>query len=79
MKGNQSNGFLPIIAQAIAEMEETFGEFFSFDRGVVVVRLRTVLPDNARSRFWMGILLYWIVSCAAASAIPLSVWNVCIA
>ena len=25
MKGIQSNGFLPIIAQAIAEMEETHG------------------------------------------------------
>ncbi|SCX07412.1 Transposase [Ruminococcaceae bacterium P7] len=31
MKGNQSNGFLPIIAQAIAEMEETFGEFLSIE------------------------------------------------
>ena len=31
MKGNQSNGFLPIIAQAIAEMEETFGEFSSIE------------------------------------------------
>ena len=29
MKGIQSNGFLPIIAQAIAEMEETHGEFKS--------------------------------------------------
>ena len=29
MKGIQSNGFLPIIAQAIAEMEETHGEFSS--------------------------------------------------
>ena len=27
MKGIQSNGFLPIIAQAIAEMEELHGEF----------------------------------------------------
>lgn len=31
MKGIQSNGFLPIIAQAIAEMEETHGEFSSID------------------------------------------------
>ena len=31
MKGIQSNGFLPIIAQAIAEMEEVFGEFSSID------------------------------------------------
>ena len=29
MKGIQSNGFLPIIAQAIAEMEEIHGEFSS--------------------------------------------------
>ena len=29
MKGIQSNGFIPIIAQAIAEMEEEFGEFRS--------------------------------------------------
>lgn len=29
MKGIQSNGFLPIIAQAIAEMEENHGEFSS--------------------------------------------------
>ena len=29
MKGIQSNGFLPIIAQAIAEMEELHGEFAS--------------------------------------------------
>ena len=27
MKGLQGNGFLPIIAQAIAEMEESHGEF----------------------------------------------------
>ena len=27
MKGLHSNGFLPIIAQAIAKMEETHGEF----------------------------------------------------
>ena len=32
MKGIQSNGFLPIIAQAIAEMEETHGEFLSIDK-----------------------------------------------
>ena len=31
MKGLQSNGFLPIIAQAIAEMEETHGAFESID------------------------------------------------
>lgn len=31
MKGFQSNGFLPIIAQAIAEMEKTHGEFSSID------------------------------------------------
>ena len=31
MKGIQSNGFLPIIAQAIAEMEELHGEFASID------------------------------------------------
>ena len=31
MKGIQSNGFLPIIAQAIAEMEELHGEFTSMD------------------------------------------------
>ena len=31
MKGIQSNGFLPIIAQAIAEMEEIHGEFSSLD------------------------------------------------
>ena len=31
MKGIQSNGFLPIIAQAIAEMEEANGEFSSMD------------------------------------------------
>ena len=31
MKGIQSNGFLPIIAQAIAEMEEIHGEFSSID------------------------------------------------
>ena len=31
MKGLQSNGFLPIIAQAIAEMEEANGEFSSID------------------------------------------------
>lgn len=31
MKGIQNNGFLPIIAQAIAEMEETHGEFSSID------------------------------------------------
>ena len=31
MKGNQSNGFLPIIAQAIAEMEEIFGKFSSIE------------------------------------------------
>ncbi len=30
MKGIQSNGFLPIIAQAIAEMEETHGESETF-------------------------------------------------
>ena len=29
MKGVKSNGFLPIIAQAIAEMEELLGEFTS--------------------------------------------------
>ena len=100
MKGNQSNGFLPIIAQAIAEMEETFGEFLSIEdinlaelsrrTGLSRSKLRRLkaigfretphgLAGHARSRFWMGILLYWIVSCAAASAIPLSVWNVCIA
>ena len=32
MKGIQSNGFLPIIAQAIAEMEEIHGEFSSIDK-----------------------------------------------
>ena len=31
MKGLQSNGFLPIIAQAITEMEEANGEFSSID------------------------------------------------
>ena len=31
MKGLQSNDFLPIIAQAIAEMEETHGNFISID------------------------------------------------
>lgn len=31
MKGVKSNGFLPIIAQAIAEMEELLGEFTSID------------------------------------------------
>lgn len=31
MKGIESNGFLPIIAQAIAEMEELLGEFTSID------------------------------------------------
>ena len=31
MKGIKSNGFLPIIAQAIAEMEELHGEFTSID------------------------------------------------
>ena len=31
MKGIQSNGFLPIIAQAIAEMEAQHGEFSSID------------------------------------------------
>ena len=31
MKGIKSNGFLPIIAQAIAEMEELYGEFTSID------------------------------------------------
>lgn len=31
MKGIQSNGFLPIIAQAIAEMEELYGEFASIN------------------------------------------------
>ena len=31
MNGFQSNGFLPIIAQAIAEMEEAYGEFSSID------------------------------------------------
>ncbi len=31
MKGLHGNGFLPIIAQAIAEMEETHGEFRSID------------------------------------------------
>ena len=31
MKGIQSNGFLPIIEQAIAEMEAQCGEFSSID------------------------------------------------
>ena len=31
MKGIQSNGFLPIIAQAIADMEAQYGEFSSID------------------------------------------------
>ena len=31
MKGFNSNGFMPIIAQAIAEMEEANGEFSSID------------------------------------------------
>ena len=31
MKGIESNGFLPIIAQAIAEMEAQHGEFSSID------------------------------------------------
>lgn len=31
MKGIQSNGFLPIIVQTIAEMEETYGKFSSLD------------------------------------------------
>ena len=31
MKGFQSNGFLPIVAQAIAEMEEANGEYSSID------------------------------------------------
>ena len=31
MEGIQSNGFLPIIAQAIAEMEAQHGEFSSID------------------------------------------------
>ncbi len=31
MKGLQGNGFLPIIAQAIAEMEESHGEFANID------------------------------------------------
>ena len=31
MKGLQGNGFLPIIAQAIAEMEESHGEFASIN------------------------------------------------
>lgn len=31
MKGIQSNGFLPIIAQAITEMEELHGEFASIN------------------------------------------------
>lgn len=31
MKGIQSNGFLPIIAQAIAEMKELHGEFASIN------------------------------------------------
>ena len=31
MKGLEGNGFVPIIARAIAEMEETHGEFKSID------------------------------------------------
>ena len=31
MKGLEGNGLVPIIAQAIAEMEETHGEFKSID------------------------------------------------
>ena len=31
MKGLEGNGFVPIIAQAIAEIEETHGEFKSID------------------------------------------------
>ena len=32
MKGIKSSGFPPIIAQAIAEMEEAYGEFSSLDQ-----------------------------------------------
>ena len=32
MKGIKSSGFPPIIAQAIAEMEEAYGEFASLDQ-----------------------------------------------
>ena len=32
MKGLEGNGFVPIIAQAIAEMEETHGEFKSIEK-----------------------------------------------
>lgn len=46
MKGIQSNGFLPIIAQAIAEMEELHGEFASINEIDSIAKALFILPEK---------------------------------
>lgn len=51
MKGIQSNGFLPIIAQATVEMEETQSEFSSIDEvNLVELGRRTELSRSKLRR-----------------------------
>ena len=45
MKGIQRNGFLPIIAQAISEMEEIHGEFSSLDE-INLAKLRRLKTNG---------------------------------
>ena len=45
MKGVKSNGFLPIIAQAIAEMEELLGEFTSIDEINLLIYLNRLIEN----------------------------------
>ena len=71
MKGIQSNGFLPIIAQAIAEMEELHGEFASINEinlaelgrrtGISRAKLRRLKANGfcQRSICWTDTVRFW--------------------
>ena len=90
MKGIQSNGFLPIIAQAIAEMEELHGEFSSTDEinlaelgrrtGLSRAKLRRLkvngFCETPHGLTGQKTVLFWTICCEAVSPTLRSVWNV---
>ena len=77
MKGIQSNGFLPIIAQAIAEMEELHGEFAGINEINLAELGRMVSQDSQRSICWTDTVRFWTTCCEAESVILLFAWHVC--
>ena len=81
MKGIQSNGFLPIIAQAIAEMEELHGEFAGINEinlaelgrrtGISRAKLRR-LKANGFCETPHGLIQHRALRCCNCCFIPFS-------